>query len=131
MHDLRGKNSSVTAERSFGAPTKHSACAAPFQNDMRGGGYWYAFHSNWDQFLAEGKDSYFVLSCMDRDEAYAVPHSALEKHKKNLSKTDRGDKSYWHVVLTTLEDGSLAINLSRIGTKVSLKPFAFRWSERA
>ena len=93
-----------------------------------GGGYWYAFHSNWDHFLAEGKDSYFVLSCMDRNEAYAVPYSVLEKHKKNLNVTDRGDKSYWHVVLTTVDDGSLAINLSRIGKKLVLKPFAINWS---
>jgi hypothetical protein len=35
--------------------------------------YWYAFHPNWDHFLTEANDSYFVLSCMDRDEAYAVP----------------------------------------------------------
>lgn len=96
-----------------------------------GGGYWYAFHSNWDHFLAEGKDSYFVLSCMDRNEAYAVPYSLLDQHKQNLNMTDRGEKSYWHVVLTTLDGGSLAINLSRIGKKLPLKPFEFRWAAAA
>jgi len=95
------------------------------------GGYWYALHSNWDHFLAEGKESYFVLSCMDRNEAYAVPHSFLDQHKQNLNLTDRGEKSYWHLVLATLDDGSLAINLSRIGKKLPLKPFAFRWSAEA
>ena len=95
------------------------------------GGYWYAFHSSWDQFLSEGKDSYFVLSCMDRDEAYAVPYSVLDKDKKNLNMTDRGEKSYWHVVLTPVDDGSLAINLSRIGKKLPLKRFAFGWSVAA
>jgi hypothetical protein len=90
--------------------------------------YWYAFHPNWDRFLAEGKEGYFVLSCMDRNEAYAVPYSVVDENKKNLNMTDRGDRSYWHVALTTLEDGSLAINLSRIGMKLSLKPFAFGWA---
>lgn len=90
--------------------------------------YWYAFHPNWDRFLSEGKDGYFVLSCMDRTEAYAVPYSVLDKHKKSLNMTDRGDRSYWHVALTTMEDGSLAINLSRIGKKLALKPFAFGWT---
>jgi len=90
--------------------------------------YWYAFHPNWDRFLAEGKEGYFVLSCMDRNEAYAVPYSVVDENKKNLNMTDRGDRSYWHVALTTLEDGSLAINLSRIGMKFSLKPFAFSWA---
>jgi len=41
---------------------------------------------------------------------------------------DRGDSSYWLIALTTLEDGSLAINLSPIGRKQALKPFAFDWS---
>jgi hypothetical protein len=87
--------------------------------------YWYAFHPNWDRFLAEGKDSYFVLSCMDRNEGYAVPYPLLDKNKKNLNTTEKGNKSYWHVATTTLEDGSLAINLSRIGEKLPLKTFAF------
>ena len=51
----------------------------------------------------------------------------LDKNKKNLNMTERGDRSYWHIAITTLEDGSLAINLSRIGTKLSLKTFAFDW----
>ena len=90
--------------------------------------YWYAFHPNWDRFLAEGKDAYFVLSCMDRDEAYALPYSLLEKNKKNLNMTERGEKSYWHVAITTMDDGSLAVNLSRIGSKLPLKPLAFHWN---
>jgi hypothetical protein len=62
---------------------------------------------------------------MDRDEAYAVPYSLLEKNKKNLNMTERGEKSYWHVAITTMDDGSLAVNLSRIGSKLPLKPLAF------
>jgi hypothetical protein len=68
---------------------------------------------------------------MDRAEAYAVPYSVLDKHKKSLNTTDRGDRSYWHVALTTMEDGALAINLSRIGKKLALKPFAFGWPAAA
>jgi hypothetical protein len=93
--------------------------------------YWYAFHPNWDRFLAEGQDSYFVLSCMDRSEAYAVPYSVLEKNKKNLNMTERGERSYWHVAITTMDDGLLAINLSRVGTKLPLKTFAFAWNTAA
>lgn len=39
--------------------------------------------------------------------------------------------TYWHVALTTMEDGSLATNLSRIGKKLALKTFAFGWSVAA
>jgi len=93
--------------------------------------YWYAYHPNWDRFLAEGPDSYFVLSCMDRDEAYAVPYAIIDQNKNNLNMTDRGERSYWHIALTTLEDGSLAINLSRVGAKLSLKEFAFSLTTKA
>jgi hypothetical protein len=92
--------------------------------------YWYAFHPNWNRFLSEGEDSYFVLACMDRAEAYALPYSWINANKKNLNMTEKGDRSYWHVSLTTMEDGSLAVNLSRIGSKASLKPFAFSWEGR-
>jgi hypothetical protein len=91
--------------------------------------YWYAFHPKWDDFLAEGKESYFIMSCMDRDEAFAVPYSWLEKNKKNLNVTDRGDKSYWHIALTTIEGGALAINTSRIGSKLPLEPYRYLFSK--
>ncbi|MGA2986930.1 MAG: hypothetical protein ABSG32_24275 [Terriglobia bacterium] len=73
--------------------------------------------------MAEGKESFFILSCMDRDGAYAVPYSWLLENKKNLNMTDRGDRSYWHVALTTVEANGLAINVSRVGTKAPLEPY--------
>ena len=91
--------------------------------------YWYAFHPNWDRFLAEGEDSFFILACMDQNEAYAVPHSWITANKKNLNVTEKGEKSYWHIALT-LDRGLLAINLSRIGKKVPLQPFAFSWGPK-
>ena len=68
--------------------------------------YWYAYHPAWDNFLAEGEESYFVLSCMDRDEGYAIPYSWLAANKANLNTTDRGEKSYWHLPVTTLGSGN-------------------------
>jgi hypothetical protein len=87
--------------------------------------YWYAFHPSWDEFLAEGKEGYFIISCMDRNEAFAIPYSWIEKNKSNLNMTDNDDKSYWHVPITTLEDGGLAINMSKVGTKTALKPYRY------
>ena len=91
--------------------------------------YWYGFDRNRDEFLAEGKESYFILSCMDLDHAFAVPYSLLAANKKNLNMTDRGEKSYWHVALTTIEDAGLAINLSRIGQKLPLGPYRFEFKK--
>jgi hypothetical protein len=75
--------------------------------------------------LAEGKDSYFILSCMDRPEAFAVPYSRIKGNKRNLNMTERGDRSYWHIAITTLEGGNLAINASKIASKVALEPYRF------
>ena len=87
--------------------------------------YWYAYHPSWNDFLAEGAESYFILSCMDRDEAFALPFAWLLKNRKNLNMTDRGDKSYWHIPVTVLEHGKLAINMSRVSVKAPLLPYRF------
>jgi len=92
--------------------------------------YWYAFHPAWNEFLAESSESYFILSCMDRNEAYAVPYSWLRDNMKNLNMTDRGDKSYWHVALTTVQGARLAINVSKIGDKAALEPYRFKFAEK-
>jgi len=115
---LKGKELMRYSRTLFWSADKSLRVCCAVSKRYEGGsqpGYWYAFHPNWDRFLAEGQDSYFVLSCMDRNEAYAVPYAVVDENKKNLNKTDRGDRSYWHVALTTLEGGSLAINLSRVG----------------
>jgi len=99
-------------------------CAVSKRYDNEYQPYWYAFHPQWDEFLAQGSESYFVLSCMDRDEAYAVPYGWLKENKQNLNMTDRGDRSYWHLALTSVGD-DLAINVSKIGVKQPLKSLAF------
>jgi len=109
----------------FWSPDKQLrvCCAVSKPYDSRG--YWYAYHPKWDMFLSDGRDSFFILSCMDRDEAFAVPYSWLEKNKKNFNMTDRGDRSYWHVSVTTLENGKLAINMSKVGSKAVLDPYRY------
>ena len=87
--------------------------------------YWYAFHPKWDDFLSEANEGFLLLSCMGRDEAYAVPYSWLAENKKNLNMTENGDRSYWHIAVTTIGGGNLAINVSKVGKKVALKPFSF------
>jgi hypothetical protein len=92
--------------------------------------YWYAYHPNWDEFLAEGKESFFIISCMDREDAFALPYSWLQQNKTNLNTTDRGDRSYWHVPITTLENGGLAINLSKVGTKKALEQYRYEMKSK-
>ena len=75
------------------------------------------------------KEGFLILSCMDRDDAFAIPHAWIEQNKKNLNVTERGDRSYWHVPVTTLETGKLAINMSKIQTKAPLEPYRFEFNK--
>ena len=86
--------------------------------------YWYALQPAWLEFMKEGQDGYFILGCMDRDEAYALPVKLVVEHLDALSMTTRGDGSYWHIVLN-LDGQDLMWNLTKIGKKIDLSPYAF------
>jgi hypothetical protein len=87
--------------------------------------YWYAYHPAWNEFLEGGKDALFVLGCMDRDEAFAIPLSVFSTFLPKLNQTVREDGArYWHVVITTNEDGKPALYCSRTGEKLDLRTFA-------
>lgn len=87
--------------------------------------YWYVYHTKWDEFLRDG-DGYLILCCMDLDAAFALPQSWFAANKQNLNATEKPDGgSYWHIPITTLPDGSLAINLSKVGQKYPLGQHRF------
>lgn len=128
---LKGKELVRRSKTLFWSPDKEMrvCCAVSKRYEGDYQPYWYAFHPKWDEFLADGKEGFFIISCMDRDDAFALPYSWIEQNKKNLNVTDRGDKSYWHVPITTLDGGKLAVNTSKIGSKTALEPY--RYSLRA
>jgi len=35
--------------------------------------YWYTYHPAWAEFLNEADHGFFVLGCMDRNDAFAIP----------------------------------------------------------
>lgn len=87
--------------------------------------YWFAYHPAWDEFLQGGRQSYFLLACMDRDEVYAIPLEVVRANLQNLNTTVRPDgRSYWHIALSLGEDGKVVWNLSRVGKKIPLDEFA-------
>jgi len=87
--------------------------------------YWYAYHPQWDEFLAGGKQAFFVLGCMDLGEAFAVPRDAIQSILPKLHQTIRETGAYWHVHLTDTADG-LAIIIPNSPTPFSLKPFRLK-----
>lgn len=87
--------------------------------------YWYAYHPTWNEFLESGEQSYFLLACMDRNEAYAIPLNVVQANLENLNTTVRPDgKTYWHVALGFGPDGELVWNLSKVGKKIPLSQYA-------
>jgi hypothetical protein len=90
--------------------------------------YWYAFLPKWYEFLREGTDSYLVLACMDRHEAFALSRSALDRYKDDFGLTERPDGArYWHIELYEVR-GELALQLHRVGTRVPITEYRFEVS---
>lgn len=87
--------------------------------------YWYAYHPEWDAFLAEGERGFLLLGCMDRDEAYAIPRLVLQPLLSSLNTTTRANtgKIHWHLHLVERADG-LALLLPKADDVFSVAPFA-------
>jgi hypothetical protein len=87
--------------------------------------YWYAYHPAWNDFLKGAEQAMFVLGCMERDEAYAIPLSNFSSFLPKLNQTlGDGSRNYWHVIITPNEDGGLALYSSSTGDKLDLRPYA-------
>jgi hypothetical protein len=102
----------------------HVTCAVSKRYKRDYQPYWYAIHPPWIQFLEEGKESYFVLGCMDRNEAFAIPLTELKAVLPDLNQTIKPDKNYWHIPLTS-DDGSIKLNLSKVGQLMDLTSYRF------
>jgi hypothetical protein len=87
--------------------------------------YWYALHPKWLEFMQSVSEGFFVLGCMDRSEAYALPIAFIKQNLEAMNTTEKGGKKYWHVALT-MDKGSLALNLSSIGKKIDLALYSFK-----
>jgi hypothetical protein len=87
--------------------------------------YWYGYQRAWHEFLKQAEDAMLVLGCMDRNEAFVIPVAVIGGFLPKLNQTVReGGGSYWHIIITTNDDGSLALYSSRTGDKLDLRPFA-------
>jgi hypothetical protein len=86
------------------------------------GGFWYAHHPQWDQFLADAKTGLLVLGCIGRREAYAIPHSWIQAKLDDLYVTEREKGKYWHLVLQPDEEGKLLLRM-RDGESESIEKF--------
>lgn len=85
--------------------------------------YWYAYHPQWDQFLAEGGQAFFVLGCMDLNRAFAVPLQTIRSILPKLHQTVRESGAYWHIHLAD-QGGSLGIIIPGGSEPLQLEKFS-------
>jgi hypothetical protein len=79
-----------------------------------GDGYWYAYHSNQDQFLGSVKRGYFVLGMMDNDSAIVLPLQVIRENLAKLSATSiPGGKTYWHINVDRSGNGTLSLHRAK------------------
>jgi hypothetical protein len=87
-----------------------------------GGHYWYAYHPDWDKFLAEASHGFYVLGCVGLDYAFAIPFDWIHSRLKYLHLTERDDGGHWHIFLYP-DDGNLMFRLQKPGRNESVEPF--------
>lgn len=88
--------------------------------------YWYAYLPKWDEFLSGGEEGFFVLACMDQRTAYVLPWELVHSNLDNLNQSK--SPGFWHIALN-LSDGEIFWNISKIGKKVPLAPYAIELPE--
>ena len=88
--------------------------------------YWYAFHPEWDNFLREGTDAFFVLGCMDLSEAFAIPLKVLRSHLDALNTTTTERSTYWHIHLVETEQAGYALLLPKQSRQLPLNEFRLK-----
>jgi hypothetical protein len=71
--------------------------------------FWFAYHSDWDNFLSEAGQGLYVLGCIGRDEAFALPFGWIHQRMQYLNVTKTENKTYCHVFLYPTVAGGLAL----------------------
>ncbi|MNV01901.1 hypothetical protein D3C71_921190 [compost metagenome] len=86
--------------------------------------YWYAYHPDWDAYLAHAERGFLLLGCMDREVGYAIPRDVLLPLLDALNTTTRADtgKSHWHIHLVERNEG-LALLLPKTETTLNVEPY--------
>lgn len=84
--------------------------------------YWYAYHPQWDEFLAGGAEGHLVLGCMDLPVAFAIPRGEIHAVLDCLNTTDAERGMYWHLHIVEAGGGHELL-LPKSSSNLSLSPF--------
>jgi hypothetical protein len=95
-----------------------AVCAVSKRYDPPRSPYWYQYSPQWQEFLSGAATALFVLGCMDKNIAFAVPNAEIENVLGALYLTPQ---RHWHIVLEETNDGQISL-VTRNGAKL-LMPF--------
>ena len=96
------------------------------------GGYWYAYHPKWDDFLKEGETGLLLLGCVDLDIAFAIPRNVILEHLNDLNTTTtKADPpvTYWHIIIVQSGTGEYELTLRKRDENLSLTKFVVSLAE--
>jgi hypothetical protein len=88
--------------------------------------YWYAYHPQWDEFLAEG-DGYLILGCMDLSIAFQMPRPEVHSLLADLDTTTTDHGKYWHLKIAESDTiaGQYELLVPRRSSNLNLTRFQF------
>jgi hypothetical protein len=110
----------------YWSPDKRTRMIGSVSKSYGQGTYWYAYHTLWDKFLAEGKNSYYVLGGVGSSQCYALPHSWIHSRLPRLNTTTTPDgRVYWHIKLDCY-GAEPRLRLERTGERDSVEEFRIR-----
>ena len=96
----------------YSSVDKSVRAAITISKEYEYGNYWYAYRSSWDAFLKEGEKGLYVLGCIGRDEAFALPYEWIHSRLKSLYATTRESGTHWHIYLLPSDTGTLTMRLN-------------------
>ncbi|MEI6449862.1 MAG: hypothetical protein WCP98_07915 [Actinomycetes bacterium] len=94
--------------------------------DYGSGGFWYAYHLPWHEFLLGGDEARLVLGCVGLGIAFVLPLSVVTEHLDHFNTTVKPDGSGHNYHLRVLEStpGVYELRLSKLGSTLPLADYA-------
>lgn len=125
LHSLTTREKTAFVKRSRAAysnPDNTIRAVVTLSKRYDRGLYWYAYHPQWDNFLAGSKKGFYVLGCVGRTHCIVIPFAWIHNHLDNLYTTENERRKYWHVHIE--ESGSELVLALKDGKRLSLQSFS-------
>lgn len=84
--------------------------------------YWFAFHPHQREFLKGFSEPYVAFGCGSSAKLLLIPLQSFEQYVPDLWTTERGDRSYWHVVIYEREN-TLELRVPRRNQMVDMTKY--------